>query len=118
MRKMASNKKINIPISNLSSDEICALLDTSDSDDEEDIENLMNELWYWICWPIISWEQRCTRGHATKEINQWRTFQSYPKKLPIEAVVRQAIPGEESDDDKLLSKLVKQKEPVWKWKMF
>ena len=44
MRKMASNKKINIPISDLSSDETYALLDTSDSDDEEDIENLMNEL--------------------------------------------------------------------------
>ena len=44
MRKMASNKKINIPISDLSSYEIYALLDTSDSDDEGDIENLMNEL--------------------------------------------------------------------------
>ena len=43
MRKMASNKKINIPISNLSSNEIYALLDTIDSDDEEDIENLMND---------------------------------------------------------------------------
>ena len=36
--------------------------------------------------------------------------------LPIEAAVRQAIPEEESDDDKPLSKLVKQKEPVWKWR--
>ena len=35
-----------------------------------------------------------------------------PTKLPIEAVVRQAITGEESDDDEPLSKLVKQKEPV------
>ena len=40
---MASNKKINIPISNLSSDEIFALLDTTDSEDEEDVENLMND---------------------------------------------------------------------------
>ena len=40
---MASNKKINIRISNLSSDEIFALLDTIDSEDEEDVENLMND---------------------------------------------------------------------------
>ena len=40
---MASNKKINIPISSLSSDEICALLDSIESDEEEDIENLVND---------------------------------------------------------------------------
>ena len=38
---MASNKKINIPISSLLSDEICALLDSIESDEEEeDLENL------------------------------------------------------------------------------
>ena len=42
MRKMASNKKINILIPKLSLDEIYALLDTTDSDDE-DIENLIND---------------------------------------------------------------------------
>ena len=42
MRKMASNKKINILIPKLSLDEIYALLDTIDSDDE-DIENLIND---------------------------------------------------------------------------
>ena len=40
---MASNKKINIPISSLSSDEIYALLDSIESYEEEDIENLMND---------------------------------------------------------------------------
>ena len=40
---MASNKKINIPISSLSSDEIYALLDGIESDEEEDIENFMND---------------------------------------------------------------------------
>ena len=40
---MASNKKINISISSLSSDEIYALLDSIESDEEEDIENLMND---------------------------------------------------------------------------
>ena len=32
---MASNKKINIPISSLSSDEIYALLDSIESDEED-----------------------------------------------------------------------------------
>ena len=40
---MASNKKIDIPISTLSSEEIYALLDSIDNDDEEDIDNLMND---------------------------------------------------------------------------
>ena len=39
---MAFNKKINILIPKLSLDEIYALLDTIDSDDE-DIENLIND---------------------------------------------------------------------------
>ena len=36
---MASNKKTNIPISSLSSDEIYAILDSIENDEEEDIEN-------------------------------------------------------------------------------
>ena len=40
---MASNKKINIPISSLSSDEIYALLDSIEIDEEKDIDNLMND---------------------------------------------------------------------------
>ena len=36
-------KKKNIPISSLSSDEIYVLLDRIESDEEEDIENLMND---------------------------------------------------------------------------
>ena len=39
---MASNKKVYIPISSLSSDEIYTLLKSIESD-EEDIENLMND---------------------------------------------------------------------------
>ena len=42
---MASNKKINIPISTLSSDEIYPLLDSIESDEEVDIKNLMNDLY-------------------------------------------------------------------------
>lgn len=40
---MASNTKINIPISDLSSGKIYALLDRIESDHEEDIDNLMND---------------------------------------------------------------------------
>ena len=39
---MASNKKINVPITSMSSDEIYAELDTIESDGEED-ENLLND---------------------------------------------------------------------------
>ena len=34
---MTSNKKINVPITSMSSDEIYALLDTIESDDEDHI---------------------------------------------------------------------------------
>ena len=43
MDNMDSNKKINISISSLSSDEIYALLDSIESDEEEDTANLMND---------------------------------------------------------------------------
>ena len=44
VRRMTLNKKkINIPISNLSSKEIYALLDEIDTDYEEEIYNLMND---------------------------------------------------------------------------
>ena len=40
---MSSNKKMNIPITSLSSDEIYTLLDSIESDVEEGIQNLMND---------------------------------------------------------------------------
>ena len=94
MRKMASNRKINIPISNLSSDEIYTLLDTIGSDDEEDIENLMNDSEF-VDQSLVEnkdvhkdmQSQKSTNGEHSNHI---------PTKLPIEAVVRQAIPEEES----------------------
>ena len=39
-----------------------------------------------------------------------------PTHLPIQGVVRQDIPEEESSDDEPLITLAKQKEPVWKWR--
>ena len=40
---MALNKKINVPITSMSSDKIYALLDKIESDDKEDVENLTND---------------------------------------------------------------------------
>ena len=40
---MALNKKINVPITSISSEKIYALLDTIESDDKEDVENLIND---------------------------------------------------------------------------
>ena len=37
-----------------------------------------------------------------------------PTHLPIQAVLRQDVPEEESSDDELVITLPKQKEPVWK----
>ena len=39
-----------------------------------------------------------------------------PIHLPIQAVVTQDVPEEESSDDELLITLAKQKQPVWKWR--
>ena len=39
-----------------------------------------------------------------------------PTHLPIQAVVRQDIPEEESSEDEPLTTFAKQKEPVWKWR--
>ena len=36
--------------------------------------------------------------------------------LPIQDVVREDVPEEESSDDETLITLAKQKEPVWKWR--
>ena len=106
---MASNKKTNIPISNLLSDEIYALLDTIDSDDEEDIENLMNDSDTKFVHQSLVEKKGVYEDMQPKKSTNGEYSNHIPTKLPIESVVRQAIPEEESDNDKLLSKLVKQK---------
>ena len=113
---MATNKKINIPISNLSSNEIYALLDTIDKDDEEDIENLMNDSDTEFVDPSLVEKKDVHEDMQPKKSTNGEHSNHISTKLSTEAVVRQAIPEEESDNDKPLSKLVKQKEPVWKWR--
>ena len=115
---MASNKKINIPISSLSSDEIYALLDSIESDEEEDIENLMNDSdTEFIDRSVV--ENKDSDMHVDEE-PETTSNDAYsnviPTHLPIQAVVRQDVPEEESSDDEPLITLAKQKEPVWKWR--
>ena len=111
-------KKINIPISSLSSDEIYALLDSIESDEEEDIENLMNDSdTEFVDRPVV--ENNDSEMHVDEEpetTSNDADSNLIPTHLPIQAVVRQDVPEEESSDDEPLIILAKQKEPVWKWR--
>ena len=113
---MASNKKINIPISSLSSDEIYALLDSIESDEEEerDIDNLMNDSEF-VDRSVV--ENKDSDMHVDEEPETTSNdahSNLIPTHLPIQPVVRQDFPEEESSDDEPLIMLAKQKEPVWK----
>ena len=115
---MASHKKINIPISSLSSDEIYALLDSIESDEKEDIDNLMNDSdTEFVDRSVV--ENKDSNMHVDEEPETTSNdahSNLIPTHLPIQAVVRQDVPEEESSDDETLITLTKQKEPVWKWR--
>ena len=87
---MASNKKINIPISCLSSDEIYALLDSIESDEEEDIENLMNSFdTEFVDRSVV--ENKDSIMHVDEEpetTSNDACSNLIPTHLPIQAVVR------------------------------
>ena len=98
---MASNKKINISVSSLSSDEIYALLDSIESDKEEDIENLMND-------SDINFVDRSVVEKKDSDIHVDEKPQTtsndapsnfIPTHLSIQFVVRHNVPEEESSDD-------------------
>ena len=116
---MASNKKINIPISSLSSDEIYAFLDSIESD-EEDIENLMNDFdTEFVDRSVV--ENKDFDMHVDEELKTTSNnahSNLIPTHLPIQAVVRQDVPEEESSDDEPLITLAKQKERVEMEKTF
>ena len=115
---MASNKKINIPISSLSSDKIYALLDSIESDEEEDIENLINNSdTKFVNRSVV--ENKDSDMHVDEEPETISTdahSNLIPTHLPIQDVVRQDVPEGKSSDDEPLITLAKQKEPVWKWR--
>ena len=101
----------------LSSDEIYALLDSIESD-EEDIENLMNDSdTEFVDRSVVEnkdsdmyvdEEPETTSNDAHSDL--------IPTHLPIQAAVRQDVPEEEWSDDEPLITLAKQKETVWKWR--
>ena len=113
---MASIKKINIPIYSLSSDEIYALLGIIDSEEEEDIENLMNDYdAEFVDRSVV--ENKDSDMHVDEQPETTSNdahSNLIPTHLPIQAIVRQDIPEEESSDDEPIITLSKQKEPVWK----
>ena len=115
---MASNKKINIPISSLSSDEIYALLDSIESDEEEDIENLINDSDTEFVDRSVAENKDCDMHEDEEAETTSNDAHSnlIPTHLSIQAVVRKDVPEEESSDDEPLITLGKQKEPVWKWR--
>ena len=113
---MASNKKINIPISSLSSDEIYPLLDSIER--YEDIENLMNDSDTEFADRSVV-ENKDSNMHVDEESETTSNdahSNLIPTHVPIQAVVRHYIPEEESSDDEPLITVAKQKEPVWKWR--
>ena len=111
-------KTMNISISSLSSDEIYALLDSIESDEEDDIENVMNDSdTEFVDRSVV--ENKDSDMHVDEELETTSSdahSNLIPTHLPIQAVVRQDVPEEESSDDEPLITFAKQKEPVWKWR--
>lgn len=92
---MASNKKINIPIPDLSSKEKYALIDSIESDHEENIDNLMNEFdTKFIDYSLF---EVGMRHKDIGQVTQDNTVKAnlIPINVPIEGVVTQP----QSDDD-------------------
>ena len=117
---MAPNKKkINIPISSLSSEEIYALLDNIDSGYEKENDNLIND-------SDTEFLDRTAIDNSENDISEVVKREKVdsngsnfvPTTKPIEEVVKIAKPDSESEDDGddvPLSNLVAKKEVVWKW---
>ena len=103
----------------MSSYEIYALLDTIESDDEEDIENLMND----SDTEFID-ESLIENGGSKSDLSLSTSCLDIENHLsdpntptPIEAVVRISQPDSDSDDDVPLSSLqVPKADKEWKWR--
>ena len=103
----------------MSSDKIYALFDTTESDDEEDIENLMNDSdTEFIDKPLVE------NGGSKSDLSLSASCLDIENHLcdsntptPIEAVVRISQPDSDSDDDVPLSSLqVPKADKEWKWR--
>ena len=97
---------------------IYALLDSVESEEEEDIENLMNDSdTEFVDRSVV--ENKDSDLHVVEEPETTSNdahSNLIPTHLPFQAVVRQDVPEEESNDDESFITLAKQKEPVWKWR--
>ena len=114
---MASNKKINVPITSMSSDEIYSLSDTIESHDEGDIESLMND----SDTEFID-ESLIKNGGSKSDLRLSTNCLDIENHLSdpntptsIEAVVRISQPDSDSDDRVPLSSLqVPKADKEWK----
>ena len=103
----------------MSSDKIFALLDTIESDDKEDIENLMND----SDTEFID-ESLIENGGSKSDLSLSTSCLDIENHLsdpntptPIEAVVQISQPDSDSDDDVPLSSLqVPKADKEWKWR--
>ena len=103
----------------MSSDKIYALFGTTESDDEEDIENLMND----SDTEFID-ESLIENGGSKSDLSLSTSCLDIENHLsdpntptPIEAVVRISQPDSDSDDDIPLSSLQLPKaDKEWKWR--
>ena len=93
-------------------------MDSIESGEEEDIENLMNNSdTEFVDRSVV--ENKDSDMHVDKgpeATGNDAHSNLIPTHLPIQAVLRQGVPEEESSDDEPLITLPKQKEPVWKWR--
>ena len=115
--EMASNKRINIPISSMSSEEIYALLDSIDSDEGEDIDNLMNDSdTEFVDRSVVENLESDISDAVIHEEDVSNVSNFIQRKKPIEAVVKIAKPDSKpmDNDDAPLSNRVANKD-VWKW---
>ena len=103
----------------MSSDKIYALFGTTESDDEEDIENLMNDSdTEFIDESLIEnggSKSDLSLSTSCLDIENHLSDPNTPK--PIEAVIRISQPDSDSDDDIPLSSLQLPKaDKEWKWR--
>ena len=93
-------------------------MDIIESDEEEDTQNLMNDSdTEFVDRSVV--ENKDSDMHVNEEpenTNNDAHFNLIAIHLPIQAVVRQDVPEEESSDDEPLITLAKQQKPLWKWR--
>ena len=116
---MASNNKINVPITSMSSDEIYALSDTIDNDDEEDIENIMNDSDSKFIDKLLiensGSKSDLSLSTSCLDIENHLSDPNAP--APIETVVRTSQPGPDSLDNIPFNSLqVPKADKEWKWR--